>query len=146
MKQEFSRSYTKQRCCWQLLQATMLPAIRSSVYSWATVVSNTQLHNYLSYMRQLCCQQQSCLMYQPPKTPWGISAMYIITTQLYLQVVLLYNWYTHTSDRTLPKDTSTQAVDTGRPTPTQEPSPNTSDVSSGYMLGAGRYIRVHLHI
>ena len=42
--------YTKKHCCRQLLQATMLLAIRPSVYSRATVADNTQLHNYLSLL------------------------------------------------------------------------------------------------
>ena len=54
-KHHLSRPYTKQYCCRQLLRATT--AIRS-VYSQATVASNTQLRNDLSYMREFCCQQQ----------------------------------------------------------------------------------------
>ena len=50
--------YTKQYCCRQLLRETMLAVTRPSVYSRATIAGNTQLCNYLSYIRQLCCRQQ----------------------------------------------------------------------------------------
>ena len=38
--------YTEQNRCLQLLLATMLPALRLSVYSQTTIAGNTQLHNY----------------------------------------------------------------------------------------------------
>ena len=42
-----TRPYTEQHCCQQLLWVTMLPVIRPSVYSRATVVGSTLLHSYL---------------------------------------------------------------------------------------------------
>ena len=70
----------EQHCCLKLLQATVFPAIRPSVYSRAAVASKMQLCNYLSYTRQLCCWQQlptqSCFVYGPLNVYMYVCYMY----------------------------------------------------------------------